>query len=389
MKTSSLKPFALAAVLAAAAFYAPSTAASAAHQQYAVSQLGPGPLVIANNAAVNGLTVGGLSGITHAGGDKFYAITDNQGSTPARFYTLNFHVSSAGVSLTQQPLVSDVTTLAGYNGQNFDGEGISLTNHNTLLISSETEPAIREFDLSGNQVQTLPTPSQFPFSGGGGAHGIQFNLAFESLTQSPDGGVVWTANERSLGQDATTTSAIVDNQVRLVRFTKNGAGYVNSAQYVYDIAPYNVPAGNFFATKGLVDMQVLPDGTLITMERSYRADTDKYEIKVYQVDFDNATDVSGLDSLVGQTYTGVHKKLLYDFADANFAPDNIEGIAFGPILENGDQSLVVISDNNFNGTQHTQIAALRLQAVPEPSALLALTLGLAMLAIAVLRRRSA
>ncbi|GAA3325260.1 hypothetical protein GCM10020331_056410 [Ectobacillus funiculus] len=37
--------------------------------------------------------------------------------------------------------------------------------------------------------------------------------------------------------------------------------------------------------------------------------------------------------------------------------DNIEGMTWGPKLENGHDSLVLISDNNFNSTQVTQFLA--------------------------------
>ena len=37
--------------------------------------------------------------------------------------------------------------------------------------------------------------------------------------------------------------------------------------------------------------------------------------------------------------------------------DNIEGVSFGPDLPNGHRSLVMVSDNNFNPLQITQILA--------------------------------
>ncbi|MEL6580330.1 MAG: esterase-like activity of phytase family protein [Cyanobacteria bacterium J06621_12] len=37
--------------------------------------------------------------------------------------------------------------------------------------------------------------------------------------------------------------------------------------------------------------------------------------------------------------------------------DNSEGISFGEILPDGRQSLIVVSDNNFNDSQETQFLA--------------------------------
>jgi len=82
-------------------------------------------------------------------------------------------------------------------------------------------------------------------------------------------------------------------------------------------------------------------------------------IQIFLASLAGATDVSKLDSLAGQSYTPVRKTLLYDFARAGFLPDNIEGLALGPRLADGSRTLVLVSDNNFELLQQTQIVALR------------------------------
>jgi 3-phytase len=57
----------------------------------------------------------------------------------------------------------------------------------------------------------------------------------------------------------------------------------------------------------------------------------------------------------------VRKTLLYDFS-TGFAPDNLEGMTFGPVLPDGDRTLVLVSDDNFVILQATQIVALRLHS---------------------------
>ncbi|WP_353734985.1 esterase-like activity of phytase family protein [Okeania sp. SIO2C2] len=49
------------------------------------------------------------------------------------------------------------------------------------------------------------------------------------------------------------------------------------------------------------------------------------------------------------------KKLLLDFSTLEIVLDNIEGITFGPKLADGQRSLILVSDNNFNPLQITQI----------------------------------
>ena len=60
----------------------------------------------------------------------------------------------------------------------------------------------------------------------------------------------------------------------------------------------------------------------------------------------------------------MEKKLLLDLRNLDVLLDNIEGLTLGGKLPNGDQSLILISDNNFRGLQQTQILAFKLK--PEP-----------------------
>ena len=65
----------------------------------------------------------------------------------------------------------------------------------------------------------------------------------------------------------------------------------------------------------------------------------------------------------------VQKRLLLDFADLGITPDNLEGLSLGPVLGDGRQSLIVVSDNNFSGTQTTQVIALALDIDTLPAVL--------------------
>ncbi|MFM7579725.1 MAG: phytase, partial [Microcystaceae cyanobacterium] len=65
----------------------------------------------------------------------------------------------------------------------------------------------------------------------------------------------------------------------------------------------------------------------------------------------------------------VQKRLLVDFADLGISPDNLEGMSLGPVLADGRQSLIVVSDNNFNSTQTTQVIALGLDMETLPAVL--------------------
>jgi hypothetical protein len=336
---------------------APTPAAPGPGPAYTVSLLGTDPLVIPSNSEVDGLTVGGLSDLVLAEGDTegetWRAIVDNQEDTPARVFELRFRVTESGAA----PLAGDspfdvprsALRLAGLNGKTFDGEGLALTPRGTLLVSSETEPSIREVSATGETLRMLPVPDLF-LSNKLAGRGARVNAGFEALDLY--GQTLWTANETALAQDAPDEARFATHPIRLLRYD----AYTPAAQYVYVLDPIE-RRGSGFSVRGLVDLLILPEGGLLALEREYVEGVGN-EVQLFQVSTDGATEVSGMESLAGQSYTPVRKILLHTFEN----PTNLEGIAFGPDLPDGDRTLVLLSDDNFEPLLQTQIVALRLHS---------------------------
>ncbi len=337
-----------------------------------ISVLGAGPLIVPYGAAVDGFRVGGLSGISRAADGTYLAVVDNEGDTPARVFRLAFTVDQRGVSPLpgKTPLQVPVAAIrltgmngvkgAVFDGKNFDGEGIAVTSAATMLISSEIEPSVREFSPDGKLLGTLPVPRLFL---AGKQHGTRSNLGFESVALSAAGETLWTANERPLWQDVPEDEPTRPSPVRLLRFDRrghggNGGGFLAGPQYVYEVERIRGKLGHGFAVRGLSDLLVLPDGDLLALEREY-AFGRGFRIQLYRVSLAGATDVSGFESLRGKSWKGVKKTLLFDFDRAGFMADNLEGMTFGPDLPDGSRTLVLVSDNNFEPLQKTQIVALR------------------------------
>ena len=74
----------------------------------------------------------------------------------------------------------------------------------------------------------------------------------------------------------------------------------------------------------------------------------------------NTTDVSGFKSLVGVAFQPLSLEVLLELPIPlqGLLLDNIEAIAWGPVLANGNRSLILTSDNNFSRLQATQFLAL-------------------------------
>jgi len=324
----------------------------------AVSLLGAGPLVVPFDIRLSGFRVGGLSAIARAADGTYVAVVDGEGETPARVVRLAFRVSEDGIAPPPGRTPGQVPVaaigLAGLDGRNFDGEGIVVEPSGRMLVSSETEPSVRELSAEGELVAALPVPPLFLASG---RKGIRNNQGFESLTLTPDGKSLWTANERALQQDGADDETR-PSPVRLLRYDRRGgAGFVPGPQFVYPVEPIDHP-GAGFSIRGLAELLALPGGDLLALEREF-VTSRGFKIQLYRVSLAGATDVSAFDTLAGKTYTPVHKTLLYDFARAGFVPDNLEGMTFGPPLRDGSRTLVLVSDDNFSPLQQTQLVALR------------------------------
>jgi glycerophosphoryl diester phosphodiesterase len=345
--------------------------------------------------SINGQPVplGGLSGVTYdAANQRFLAISDDRSQNgPARFYTFTLDptkLSTNGVNFT------NVTALRDAQGKTFalnsvDPEGIALTNKGSIFVSSEgevnpnsgrvTDPFIKEFNLTtGQEVRSLPIPTKFrpvvADTNGNGKidpgdtqqSGVRNNLAFESLTISPNQKNLYTATEEALLQDGATANDTTGTRSRIIRYDL--ATGKPAQEFIYVTDPITKPANPVDGAKnnGLVDLLAIDNqGTLLALERSFSVGSGN-TIKIYQVTLPGATDVKsieGLSSLSAEQLAQLQpaqKKLLLNLDDLKLEKglDNIEGLTFGPPLPDGRRSIVLVSDNNFSDRQFTQILAI-------------------------------
>ncbi|MBO1069308.1 MAG: phytase [Dolichospermum sp. DEX189] len=353
---------------------------------------------------VNGQQVelGGLSGVTYdAVNNRYYAISDDRSSN-ARFYTFTLDPVTNTVTFT------NVVQLKDINGNPFatnslDPEGIALTSNGTVLISSEgevrpdlgasrvTNPFIKEFNLTtGQEIRSLAVPKKFlPVvqdtntnnvvdTGDTQTSGVRNNLAFESLSITPDQKTLFTATESALFQDGAISTTTTGARSRIIQY--NLVTGQPEKEYLYVTDPIaKAPTGGTAADNGLVDLLAIDNrGTLLALERSFAVGQGN-TIKIYEITLQGATDINTVDSLSSLTASQLaaiqptQKRLILNLdtlslpnSDGNHptGTDNIEGLAFGPKLADGTQSIVLVSDNNFGATQFTQILTLSADVVP-------------------------
>jgi hypothetical protein len=349
-----------------------------------------------------GTKVGGLSGLTY---DRqrncFYAISDDRSAfAPAHFYRLALDLTpanseetnrataatstSAPVGFTPKVTIEQVIFLKAADGKPYargsiDPEGIALSPRQSVFISSEGDasqgiaPFIDEFDLSsGNWRSRLPILSRYlPRRENEQISGVQNNRGFESLTLNAGsyGGKqlepfrLFSATESALQQDLPPESnaALSSPEPTYLRFLHYLIGQDQPlllAEHFYPLDP--PPEGS--KSLGLTELLVLDQGGhFLSLERAFGATG--FSGKIFQLALGAATDVSSIAGIAGNAagLTPIYKRPLLDLNQLGIPLDNFEGMVLGPRLPDGSQSLLLVSDDNFNPLQTTEFLLLRLR----------------------------
>ncbi|MFD5597238.1 esterase-like activity of phytase family protein [Streptomyces griseorubiginosus] len=253
---------------------------------------------------------------------------------------------------TLQP--EKVIPLADENGAALDSEGLVVDRDGTRLVTSETEPSIRRYSVDGRILGRLPVPAALQVAPAGRATA---NQTFEGLTLLNGGRTLLASMEYALSGD---TPGIV----RFQTWTRTKDHHFRpAAQYAYrtDAAFLGVP-----------EVQALPDGRLLVLERGYTSGVGN-TVRLYLADPRHATDTSGIENLTGQSGVRlIRKTLLTDIASCptlgatakqpqpNPLLDNIEGMVITG-HEKGRLKVLLVSDDNQNAVQTTRFYYLRVR----------------------------
>lgn len=337
---------------------------------------------IALKQSFNGTLVGGLSGIDYdaASGDWVLESDDRSEFNPARFYRASLNYDSkrfSGVTLNsvhffQQASGGNYPNLAhaklDRGEQVPDIETIRVDPvDGSLWYGSEgnrkvgLDPFVAHAGRDGRFIATLPTPPMFKVSKE--ELGSRNNMSFEGLSFSADGNSLWLGMEASLYQDGPLATPEHGSVVRITQLSR--AGQV-LAQYAYNIeAIASKPAPGRNADNGVSEILAIDAHRLLVLERAGVEDAEGVyvnHVRIYEMDVTGATDIKDLPALKGAKYVPVRKRLLLDLEKIGLPRvDNLEGMAWGPRLDHGRRSLVLVSDDNFNTQQVTQLLVFEVQ----------------------------
>ncbi len=272
----------------------------------------------------------GLSGLAWCKGDLYYAVSDRERAlVPLRLKVDTG--TGAIVSGKAEALVPVATKYKDFEDIVCDAAG------EKVYVSAEGPPGIAGFTFGGKPLPPVKLPPVFQTA--------RPNLSMEALTRDAGTGKVWTANEDTLPGDGEVSGR---KQGGLVRLQEFDAAWKPLRQFAWRTETSTLRIHG--SGTGVSGLCLLPDGTLLVMERVVSGLT--LEVRISQAVFTGATDVSKMPALAGQTFAAAKKVPLFS-KRTGFT--NYEGIAAGPLLKDGSRSVILVADSG-DGTTHTFLA---------------------------------
>lgn len=334
------------------------------------------------------MTVGGISGIDYnEKNDSYYLLSDDlfDENGRLRFYTAKLNYTKDSFKTLQ---INSVNFLKQENTKLYptksegmktaDPESIRFSNtSNTLFWSSEGDrernilPFIAEMDTNGNQIRKLNLPQHFidTIQNKGWYH----NAAIEALaitnSENKEEEKIWFLSETPLQQDGEMTKKMEGIfPIRLIGLDRKTSKFEQEFVYLAEpVAKEPIPK-TAYGLNGIVEIlewktdKNTNNTQFLVLERSYSAGYQEDEgtvVKLFLVETKNATDSKNIESLKklipNKDYIPLKKQLLIDLSKIGLSHiDNIEGMTFGKNLENGNKTIIFVSDNNFQAIQKTQ-----------------------------------
>ena len=326
--------------------------------------------ILADSLQYKNTMVGGLSGVDYANGSYYFVVDD---AADPRFLTADILLKDDTVhSIDFKEVIhlNDSTT-SFYQKNALDLESIFVDERtNEIYFTSEgsitrgLQPTVFKTDINGNFIAEFPLPSSFK-----NIDKIPHNAVFEASTQSIDQQGFWVAMEGVLMTDGVPPSVTkTASPIRITYFDSSSASATQ--QFAYELEPISKPAKGSINLNGVTAMLAYKENHFFIIERTYQNGYGVHgnTIRIFEASInEETTNILAVESLKETDYIPLQKKLLLDFSDVKGGLtddiiDNIEGITFGPQLSNGNTSLLLVSDDNFQmfGKQLNQLILLEL-----------------------------
>lgn len=235
-------------------------------------------------------------------------------------------------------------TLTGRPDDSWDGEGVVRIGDEIYAVTQETVPTVERFDASGAFVARVELPAYFSKQASG-------NKGIESLSSSPDGRFLFTANEAALTTDGAKATKSAGTTVRILRRELAGGAEIEKR---YTTEPLG--EGGATGDMGVSEIAALSDHELLVLERGFQPDFGS-TVRLFRVDLDEDADIL-TKALVVDIGTLPSDGVSHPGTQPNPILDNYEALAIGPTRDDGRITLFVTSDDNGSAEQVSRILVL-------------------------------
>ncbi len=271
-------------------------------------------------------------------------------------------------------------------GASFDPEGLAIGAGGQLYVADEYGPSIYHFTARGEFIRALAMPTNLlPREASGLANfvdgrpvvvnGRQDNRGFEGLAFNTSRSRLYAVMQDPLVNEGSSNDGRRSRNVRIVEFDPKSG--LCTGQFVYQLEDRTVinaitpdTSDDFSATNqgrsiGLSAIIALSDSEFLVIERDNRGLGVEVTLpplhkRVYRINLQGATDVSNI-SLAGSDALPlgvfpVQKASEVDVlavlkAQGLAVPEKLEGLAIGPLLDDGRHLVLLGTDNDFSVTQ--------------------------------------
>lgn len=324
-----------------------------------------------------GTRIGGISGMDFEpnwrDSGTLVILSDDPGRyAPARAYLGQIELADDRIVGLDWSYLLRLTWASGdfIQGEGLDPEGIRIMMHegtfgepSLMWVSEGTAtmdgngdpgaPRIYEMCSAATRMDEWPAPASHVASAPG--VGIKTNRSFESIAMIGHELAV-VATEEPLQQDGRSDDGT--GWVRLSTYSFARANTEPIAQIVYPLGP--TPEDVTMGNTGLTDLLGLAEGRLLAIERTFTP-AGTFRVDLYVVDPSGATDVLAIDALRDAEFTPATKTHIATLNDLAPTVLNVEAVSFGPTLDDGTRTLLLVSDSDFRPGIPTVFTALAIE----------------------------
>ncbi len=327
-------------------------------------------VVVKDSLIFKNTIVGGISGIDFYN-NKYYMIVDDAKNPRILIADIRMRNDSIKSVIFEKLIRLNDSISQFYKENALDLESIFIDNCQINLVSEGAiikgkDPSIFIADIQGGFQEKVDIPNYFKANS---KEKPKHNAAFESSTKSYDKKGFWVAMEAPIDADGEEpTFHKTQSPIRITYFDK----LIKKAtkQFAYQLEKIDKPAKGKVNLNGVTAILEYKENSFFVIERIYQSGYGSYgnTVRIFKATIEKeSTNTLEIQSLKEQAYVSLKKELLLDFNTVqdqltDKIIDNIEGITLGPKLSNGNRSIILVSDDNFQvyGKQLNQFLLLEI-----------------------------